>query len=349
MNIQVDRFGVLPDGRQALLYTMENNNGMRVQISNLGGIVVSLEAPDKQGNVADVALGHPDFESYLMNKEYFGALVGRNANRIAGAQVEIGGTVHQLERNDGSNNLHSGKNGLSFRLMNAEARTVGSQPVLLLTHTMESGCDGFPGNLTISAVYALTDDNALMIDYRGVSDSDTIINLTNHSYFNLAGHASGPVYDHILQLESSFYMPASEECLPTGEILKTEGSPFDFRKPASLRRGIRSGHEQVQQFNGFDHNFLLDGDGYRRIATVSEPVSGRVMDVFTNLPAVQLYTGNGLGNQVGKGGASYQQHQGFCLETQFAPNAMNMPWLLSPIFRAGEECVTTTGFRFSTL
>ncbi len=188
-----------------------------------------------------------------------------------------------------------------------------------------------------------------MIDYRGVSDADTIINLTNHSYFNLAGHNSGDIHGHELQLAASFYNPNTPEGIPTGELLSVAGTPFDFRQPKPIGRDIGDSCGQITQFGGYDHNFVLDGWAFRKIATVTEPASGRVMEVSTNLPAVQLYTANMLKVPACKDGAAYGLHSGFCLETQFVPNAVNMPWLLSPIFRAGEECVTTTGFKFSTI
>lgn len=349
MKISVQPYGDLPYGGQALCYVLENNKGMRAEITNFGGVVLRLFVPDREGKADDVVLGHPALEDYLQNPGYFGALVGRNSNRIAGAEVEIAGKAYSLEKNNGDNNLHSGSGGLSFRLMNAEARAVGNQPILMLTHTMEDLSDGFPGNIAITVAYALTDDNCLMIDYLAMSDKDTVINLTNHTYFNLAGHDSGPVYDHLLQLSAPYYNPGNSECFPTGEIRSVAGSPFDFRKEKPLGEGVLADCEQVKQYGGIDHNLILDGTGYRHVGRVTEPVSGRVMEMLTNLPAVQLYTGNGIGDRPGKDGASYHNHSGFCLETQFVPNAVHMPWLMSPIFRAGEEYVTTTAYRFSTL
>jgi aldose 1-epimerase len=350
MKISVEPFGTLPDGRQAMLYTLENNSGMRAEITNFGGVVYRLLVPDKHGEQGDVVLGHPDFNTYLKNPGYFGALVGRNCNRIAGAVCEIGGKTYQLDQNDGNNNLHSGKGTLSFRLMSAEARTIGGQPALLLTTTIEHLGDDFPGNITITIAYALTDDNTLMIDYRGVSDQETIINMTNHSYFNLAGHASGNIYNHILQLDAPFYNPGSVECMPTGEILSVEGTPFDFRTPKTIGTDINSELPELAQYGGYDHNMILAGMNYRMIGSVADPGTGRVMEISTNLPAMQLYTGSGIAKGCpGKDGAVYNPHSGFCLETQFVPNAINIPWLLSPIFGAGEECVTTTAYHFATI
>jgi aldose 1-epimerase len=350
MKITAKPFGVLPDGRQAMLYTMENDSGMRAEISNFGGVIYRLSVPDKNGQPGDVVLAHPDLNAYLKNPGFFGALVGRNCNRIENGFVEIAGKTYELEKNDGNNNLHSGSGTLTFRLMSAEVRTIGNQPALLLSTTIDHLGDGFPGNITITVAYALTDDNTLMIDYRGVSDQDTIINMTNHTYFNLAGHAAGNVYGQLLQLNAPFYNPGNKECMPTGEILSVEGTPFDFRTPRALGKDINGDHPQITQYGGYDHNLILEGMNYRMVGSVADPGSGRVMEIHTNLPAVQLYTGNGIRSGCpGKDGAVYNPHSGFCLETQFVPNAVNMPWLLSPIFGAGEECATTTSYHFTTV
>lgn len=351
MKITTEPYGIMPDGGQAYLYTLENNNHMRVCITNLGGAVTGLFVPDQNGKLADVVLGHKSFEDYLKNPGYLGALVGRNSNRIAEAAFSIGDQRYQLEKNDGENNLHSGSHGLSFRLFTGETRTVANAPVLLLSLTMEDMSDGFPGDLAVNIAYALTDDNALMIDYRAVCDQDTMINLTNHSYFNLAGHNSGNIHGHLLQMDAPYYTPNTAACIPSGEILSVAGTPFDFRKAKPIGQDIASAHEQTAMFGGYDHNFVLDGGGdYRKVITVTEPESGRVMDVYTDLPGVQLYTSNMLdenGNY--KDGAKYGKHQAFCLETQLFPNAVNMPWLASPIYRAGEEYVTTTTYQFRTI
>ena len=350
MQISVKPFGTLADGKQAMLYTLENAGGMRVEITNFGGNIIRLLVPDKNGKQGDVVLAHPNFSGYIKNPGFFCALVGRNSNLIGGAAVDIAGKTYALDKNDGENNLHGGLDGLSYRLMSAEARVVGNQPVLLLTHTMADMSDGFPGNVTITVAYALTADNALMIDYRGVSDQDTVINLTNHSYFNLAGHDSGNIYGHSLQLDAPFYSPGDTACMPTGELKSVAGSPFDYRTAKRIGDGIQSDCEQIKQYGGYDHNYALQGQGYRKVGTVTEPTSGRVMEVATNLPAIQFYSGNGIAKDCpGKDGAVYQPHSGLCLETQFFPNAVQFPWLMSPIFRAGEEYVTTTSYRFSTI
>ncbi len=349
MKITVQNCGNLPDGRQVLMYILENNNNMSVHIMNLGGVITNLFVPDKNGVLADVVLGQKDFEAYLKNPGYHGALIGRNSNRVKNSTFSIGDKKYTLEQNDGANNLHGGSNGFHTRLFTSEVRTLGNLPALLLSTAIEDMSDDFPGNLIVNVAYALTDDNALMIDYRAVSDKDTVINLTNHAYFNLAGHNSGNICDHILQIDAEYFMPNSPDCVPSGEILLVEGTPFDFRTPKAIGKDIAANHPQLEMFGGYDNNFVLGGGyDYRKIATVTEPVSGRKMTVFTDLPGVQLYTGNGIDESATfKNDEKYAKYQGFCLETQLFPNAVNMPWLASPIYHAGEEYVTTTTYQFS--
>lgn len=349
MNIISRPYGTLADGRQAILYTLDNGNGMTADITNFGGNIIRLLVPDKNGICNDVVLAHSALPDYFKNPGYLGAAVGRNSNRIGKAQIEISNTIYELDKNDGKNNLHGGLNSLSFRLMSAEARMINNEPSLLLTTTLEHMSDGFPGNLTVNICYTLTCDNTLRIDYRARSDMDTVINLTNHSYFNLAGHDSGNIYNHLLQLNAPFYSPGDHECMPTGEIASVTSTPFDFTCAKAIGEDILGAHPQIKQYGGYDHNFALSGVGYRKIGSVFEPSSGRFMEVSTDLPAVQLYTANHFrGDTDEKDNIRYVLHAGFCLETQFFPNATQMPWLMSPVFRAGEEYVASTGYKFST-
>lgn len=348
MKIAVEPFGKLPDGGQVFSYCMENNSGMRAEILNYGGILKNLFVPDREGSPADVVLGYDSLGDYLQDERYFGAVIGRNANRIAEGKLKIFGQSVELEKNSGSCNLHGGPNGLSRRLFSSEVRTFNNLPALLLSHTVEDGSDGFPGRLTVTVAYALTDENALMIDFRAISDADTVINLTSHSYFNLAGHDSGAVGGHILDLGAAFFTPITRELCPYGEILSVEGTPFDFRGGRELGRDWDCEHPQIALAGGYDHNFVLAGTDYRKVAAVREPQSGRVMEVFTDLPGLQLYTGNGLGGERAcKNGAHYRRRGGFCLETQLFPNAVNLPWFPSPLFCADEEYTATTTFQFS--
>jgi len=348
MNISAKLFGEIPEGGKVYCYTLESES-LKVEILNYGGAIRAVYLPDKNGRVADVVLGHKNFEDYLENKGCLGCAVGRNAGRISGASFRLFDEKITLEANDGENSLHSGAGGLHRRLFTGEVHTFNNLPALLLSHTIEEGSDGFPGNLIVTIAYALTEDGALMIDYRAVSDKNTLINLTNHSYFNLGGHDSGNIYGHILELDAPFYTPASPQNIPTGEILRVKDTPFDFlTQPKPLGRDIHSALTQISQFEGYDHNFVLRGVGYRKVATLTEPESGRVMSVLTDLPGVQLYTGNHFdGEATYKDGVKYPKHAGVCLETQFFPNAANTPWFPSPFFAAREEYAFTTTYQFS--
>ena len=348
MNISATLFGQLPDQGKVYCYTLEND-GIKVEILNYGGIVRALYLPDKNGRVADVVLGHKNFEDYIENAGHLGCVIGRSSGRTSGARFDLFDTQVALEANDGEHNLHTGREGLSRRLFTGEVHTFGGLPALLLSHTVEDGSDGMPGNLIVTVAYALTEDNALMIDYRAVCDKNTLINLTNHSYFNLAGHDSGNIYGHTLELGSQFYTPIDASKIPTGEILKVKDTPFDFfTEPKPLGRDIHSALTQISSCGGYDHNFVLSGVGYRKVATLTEPESGRVMKVMTDLPGMQLYTGNHFdGQHPYKDGVNYPKHAGVCLETQFFPNAANTPWFPTPFFAAQEEYTFTTTYQFS--
>lgn len=343
MNIRTEACAVLPDGRDVPLYVLENGHGMRAEILGYGGALLRLLVPDRQGRLADVVLGHPTFEDYLTNTVFFGVLVGRNSNRIAGAKVTIGGAVYHLEADADGNNLHSGSDGLSFHLLSGKTSSSQEQASVQLSGTIEHLGDGFPGNLALKVTYTLTRENELQLYYQAVCDQETIINLTNHSYFNLSGHNSGTVYDQLLQIDAPFYTPLGSTLCPTGEVRSVVNTPLDFRTTKAI------GQDILKTDGGYDDNLLLGGNGYRRIAIASDPDSGRTMEVLTDLPAVQLYTAGGINNIPGKDGAVYGRHSGFCLETQFIPNAVHMPWFTSPIFHAGQEFHSTTAFRFSVL
>jgi len=348
MNISAKLFGQTPGGDKVYCYTLESDC-LKVEILNYGGIIRALYLPDKTGRMADIVLGHKNLEDYVENKGYLGCAVGRSSNRISGASFRLFDEKVTLEQNDGENNLHTGSGGLHRRLFTGEVHTFNNLPALLLSHTIEDGSDGFPGNLIVTIAYALTEDNALMIDYRAVSDKNSLINLTNHSYFNLAGHDSGNIYGHTLEMDAQFYTPVDSKMIPTGEVLRVKDTPFDFAtEPKPLGRDIHSALTQINRCEGYDHNFVLGGTGYRKVATLAEPESGRVMSVLTDLPGVQLYTGNHLdGEQAYKDGVKYPKHAGVCLETQFFPNAANTPWFPTPFFAAGEEYTSTTTYQFS--
>ena len=346
MKIRVKSFGELPSGEQVSLFVLENGNGMSAEISTFGGALTRLIVPGRNDTVDDVVLGYDALEQYITNKGYLGVIVGRNANRIAGAEFTLGETLWKLCKNDGGNNLHGGPFGLSFRLFSAKTHIYEDSASLSLFCEIPHNSDDFPGNLVVTIVYTLTSGNSLKISYHAVSDADTVINLTHHAYFNLAGHAGGDIYPQTIQINADYFCPGRADCLTTGEILSVLGSPFDLRSPRAFGGCLMSDCEQLRQFGGFDHNFVLRGKDYRLAATVSDPASERVMDVFTDMPGIQLYTANNLESGLYKDNAVYAKHHAFCLETQYFPNAVNMPWLVSPLFRAGEEFVSATEYKF---
>jgi aldose 1-epimerase len=346
LKIYQEEFALLPDGRQASLYNLENKNGMQVQISDYGGVVRRIMVPDRNGKFDDVVLGYKTNEEYISNPHYFGALIGRSANLLNGNIIEIDGKMYELDKNDGENNLHGGVNSLTYRLLDAEAKLRNDEPSLILTHVIEHLSDGFPGNLEVSVIYTLKNNNSLRIDYCAVSDADTVISFTNHTHFNLGGHASKTIYDHVLRINADFYTPIDLCCIPTGEILSVKDTPFDFRKGELIGDKINTECEQLNIYGGYDHNFVIKRNGFREALTLTHPASGRELTVLTDLPGVHLYTCNILPDDVYKDNEKYEKHQGMCFETQMFPNAVEMPWVLSPIRRAGEKYTTTTEFNF---
>lgn len=342
-------FGQTPDGTKVTAYTLLNKNGMRAKIITYGGIVTELHVPDKDGKLADVTLGFDSLEGYLKGHPYFGAITGRVANRISGAKFTLDGKEYKLAANNGKNTLHGGKEGFDKKVWRAEPMLAGDGPALKLTYTSKDGEEGFPGTLQCTVTYTLTSDNALKIDYRATTDKPTPVNVTNHAYFNLAGHNSGDVLGHVLQLVADKYTPTDDALIPTGKIEPVAGTPFDFTKPTAIG-------ERIKQIKadpvGYDLNYVHGTkreENPRLVATVTEPKSGRVMEVLTTEPGVQFYTGNFLdGTNVGKGGAVYKQYNAFCLETQFFPDSPNQPNFPSITLKPGEEYRQTTIYRFKT-
>ncbi|MEX2601294.1 MAG: aldose epimerase family protein [Balneolaceae bacterium] len=335
-------FGELEDGRQADLYTLRNSNGVEVDITNYGGIITSIRVPDREGQSANVVLGFDNLEGYLDEHPYFGAIIGRYANRISDARFVVDGQEYLLAANNGDNHLHGGIRGFDKVLWGAETGMDGS---LTLTYRSEDGEEGYPGNLDVEVVYSLTNENELVIDYSAETDRATPVNLTNHSYFNLSGDTSGDILGHTLEIDADSYTQVDEELIPTGELLPVEGTPFDFREP--FRIGERIGDVP----GGYDHNFVLNGEPSalpRLIGSLYDPESGRKMDVLTTEPGVQFYSGNfldgtirdGAGNLIGK-------HAGLCLETQHFPDSPNRPEFPPVILHQGEKYETITIYRFS--
>jgi len=346
MSAQKGSFGQMPDGRVVDLYTLTNTNGLRVRITNYGAILVSLEVPDRDGNLADITLGFDALDGYLAGHPYFGATVGRYANRIGKARFVLDGNEYKLAANNGENHLHGGIKGFDkvvWKLDDLKAES--SEAVVKMSYISEDGEEGYPGNLACTVTYTLTKDNELKINYEAETDKTTVVNLTNHSYFNLAGRGNGDVLGHELTLNADRYTPVDEGLIPTGEIRSVKDSPMDFTLPMSIGSRI----EQVG--TGYDHNYVLNSGGgtLALAARVYEPTSGRVMEIYTTEPGVQLYTGNFLdGTLAGKGGKVYKKHYAFCLETQHFPDSPNKPEFPSVVLLPGQKYTTVTVHKFST-
>ena len=332
-------FGV--EGCQATLYTLENSKGMKAEVTDFGAILVNLYVPDAKGNVDDVVLGYDSLTGYLSNGSFFGATIGPNANRIANAKFTIDGVEYQVDINDGPNNLHSHmQDGYHKKLWAAE---VGENSVTF-TVTDEDGYMGFPGNKEFSITYTLDEENGLTLHYHAKSDKKTIMNPTNHTYFNLDGHKAGSIERHSLLLKASNYTPVVKGAIPTGEIASVKGTPMDFTELKEINEKV----EQLRLTMGYDHNWVVDdwNGELRHIATVVAPVSGRVMHTYSTLPGVQFYAGNCIGADTGKEGAAYGRRCGLCLETQFYPNAVNTPEFPSCVFGGDTEYDSITVYRF---
>lgn len=348
-------FGQLPDGRTAELYTLQAPSGLEAQITNYGGIVVRLLVPDRDGQLVNVSLGFDEVEDYVAKNPYFGALIGRIGNRVAHGRFELDGETYRLATNNDPGgvpcHLHGGTVGFDKVLWTATPTAVDGQPSLHLAYTSPDGEEGYPGTLTVEVVYTLTRDNALRIHYRATTDKATPVNLTNHTYFNLKGAGRGDVLDHQLQLAASSFTPVGPDMIPTGEIAAVAGTPFDFTSPHSLGARVNDDHTQLIAGGGYDHNFVIDrdGPGLAFAARVIEPASGRVMEVLTTEPGVQLYGGNFLdGSLQSPEGLPYVYRGAFCLETQHYPDAPNQPDFPSIILRPGEVYDTITVYKFST-
>ncbi len=347
-------FGKTPDGAQVDLYTLTNAKGMRVSIATLGGIVVTLEVPDRAGRIADVTLGFDSLEGYLKGHPYFGALIGRYGNRIGKGRFTLGGTEYVLARNNGENHLHGGLKGFDKVLWVAKEIPAKDGQALELSYLSRDGEEGYPGNLQVTVVYTLTEANELRMDYHATTDKETVVNLTNHAYFNLAGPGEdeeGDVLGHELFIDADRFTPVDALLIPTGELRKVDGTPFDFRTPTPIGARIDGSDAQLVAGKGYDHNFVLNGKAgsLRLAARVREPISGRVLELLTVEPGLQFYSGNFLdGTLTGKAGKVYKHRYGFCLEAQHYPDSPNKPEFPSTRLRPGETYRTTTVYRFAT-
>ncbi len=339
----------MQDGTEIYLYKLSNKNKMSVGIINYGGIIVSIEVPDRDGNIDDVNLGYDNLEQYLEIGQYFGAIIGRHGNRIENAEFDLNGITYRLAKNDGNNHLHGGKRGFDKVVWQAEPIEKDGVQALQLSYLSPDGEENYPGNLDVKVTYTLTDDNSLRIDYFAVSDKDTVVNLTNHAYFNLSGHGSGDILDHQIMINADRFTVINNECIPTGEIRDVSNTPMDLRTLKKVREGIESKDDQIACGNGYDHNWVLNvsGDKPEKAAEVFEPVSGRLMEVFTTKPGMQFYSGNAITRVTGKGGAVYDKRGALCLETQYYPNGTRHKHFPSPFLKAGEEYRHTTIYKFS--
>lgn len=343
-------FGKTKEGQPVQLYTLTNRNGVVAKITDFGGHITELQTPDRNGRLTNIVLGYDTIEPYTDRKTnpYFGSLVGRYANRIAKGKFTLEGKQYTLATNNGENHLHGGERGFDMRVWKAQPiEDKGDGPALRLTYSSADGEEGYPGKLDTTVIYTLTHDNELKIDYRAKTDKPTIINLTNHAYFNLSGEASGDtILDHVLTLNADRYTPVSEALVPTGELKPVEGTPFDFTEPHAIGERITKVGGTP---SGYDHNFVLNGKGMKKAAEVYDPGSGRVMEIRTTQPGIQFYTGNFLdGSMTGKGGKVYVKHYAFCLETQHFPDSPNQKSFPSVVLRPGEEYHEVTLHKFST-
>lgn len=344
-------FGTTKDGKPVEIYTLRNAAGTEARIMTYGGIVVSLKVPEKSGRLGDVVLGYDTLADYEKESPYFGCLVGRYGNRIAKGKFTLSGTTYSLATNNYPNALHGGVKGFDKQVWTAASRLNAGTPSLELSYVSKDGEEGYPGNLSVSAVYTLTKENALRLDYTATTDKDTVLNLTQHSYFNLAGR--GDVLSHIVEMPADHFTPVDSTLIPTGELRSVQGTPFDFRKPTRMGARINQAEsdEQLKFGGGYDHNWVFTkrpGD-LTSLARVTEPTTGRVLEVLSTEPGLQFYTGNFLnGTLTGKGGWAYQFRNGFCMEPQHYPDSPNQPKFPSVVLKPGQTYRNTIIYRFST-
>ncbi len=342
-------FGTLPDGRAVEAFTLTNANGMEVKAITLGGVITSLKVPDASGGLGDVVLGYDTLQGYLDKSPFFGTIVGRYGNRIGKGRFTLDGSTYSLPTNNGENHLHGGPQGFDKKVWQAEPFEREDAVGVLFTLTSPDGDMGYPGTLQAKVTYTLTNDNTLRFDYEATTDKATPVNLTQHTYFNLAGAGNGDVLGHEMQISADRYTPVDTGLIPTGELASVEGTPFDFRTATRIGARIDAAHEQIARGGGYDHNmvFTRAGAGLQRVVSVHEPGTGRTMDVSTTQPGTQFYTGNFLdGSITGKGGKVYGKRSGFCLETQHFPDSPNKPQFPSTILRPGDTYSQSTAYTF---
>jgi len=357
MTITQSSFGRMPDGATVDLFTLTNTRGVEVRIITYGAVIVSIKTPDRNGRFDDVVTGFDTLEGYLTRSRFFGAVAGRYANRIANARFTLDGTTYELAANNGKNHLHGGRRGFDKVVWKGAPFERGGNVGVRLTYVSTDGDEGYPGRLDVSVTYTLTPRDELIVDYGATTDKATPINLTNHSYFNLAGDGSGTILQHVVTIDADRYTPTDETQIPTGELAPVDGTPFDFRSPTAIGARIDADDEQLRRGKGYDHNFVLrsadsagrspQGFALHHAARVVDPSSGRTLDVATDQPGLQLYTGNNLdGSAVGKNGHVYARRTSMCFETQHFPDSPNHANFPSTILRPGRPFHSRTIFTF---
>lgn len=350
MSISRKKFGEMPDGTLVDIFTIENKNGMILKVINYGAAIVSLKVPDRSKKFDDVILGYDNLDSYINGKMFFGAVIGRHANRIKNASFTINGIKYNLAKNEGENHIHGGNKGFDKVVWNADDNCECKNNSLTLKYYSKDGEEGYPGNLNVRVTYTLTDENELRIDYYAVSDKDTVVNLTNHSYFNLSGHDAGKILNDIVTINADRITVNDSEWIPNGEIRNVKGTPMDFTKPEKISEMIDYDYDQIKIGNGYDQNYIInrDKDGIVKAAEAYDEKSGRVMEVFTTQKGVQFYTGNNIiDNTIGKNNAVYNKRYGLCFETQCFPNSLMHDNFPSALLKADTEYANTTIYKFS--
>jgi aldose 1-epimerase len=345
-------YGTTQGGQAVDIFTMTNDHGLRVRFLSYGGVITEIDVPDRAGRLDDIVLGLKTLREYETLSAHYGAITGRYANRIGNAQFALDGQIYHLIANNGANTLHGGPNALDRQVWTVSPTTVSNGVAATLSYVSKNGDQNFPGTLTMHVTYTLTNDNELQIGYQVTTDKDTVINFTNHSYFNLAGNGSGSIEDEMLLVNADRYTPSGPDQIPTGEIAPVEGTPLDFRQMMPIGARLNSAFQQMVYAHGYDHNFVLNqhpGDGMTFAARAYDPYSGRVIDCFTTEPGLQVYTSNGLnGSVVGSSGTTYRQTEAFTLETQHFPDSPNKPNFPTTELKPGQEFHSTTIFRFAT-
>lgn len=350
-SVTAKQFGKLSDGREVTLYTLRNKSGATVTITNLGAALVSINVPDRKGVLGDVILGHDDAQGYVQDNSYLGFIVGRYGNRIGKGKFSLNGKNYQLDINDGENHLHGGKDGFHRKLWKATVNENSAIASITMRYFSPDGEQGYPGNVTLDVTYWWNDNNQLTIEYVGTTDEPTILNPTSHGYFNLTGNPKNTILDHELMIIADRYTPVGAGLITTGKLESVEGTPLDFRAPKKIGAGINDPFEQLRLGKGYDHNWVLNtyDNTVRLAATVYDPESGRFMEVLTDQPGLQFYSGNFLnGSLTGKGEIAYQYRTALCLEAQHFPDSPNKPGFPSVVVKPGEMYRQTTSYQFST-